>query len=291
MELNILQNFLVIAQTGNISKAAQILHLSQPALSRQLQALESELGVTLVKRSSRQLNLTAAGSYLVQRAQEIIAMVKKTENDLSTTAIPSGDLYIGCGETQGVQYLAQAVKIMHERYPQIHIQLLSGSGDDLRYKMKTGLLDFALLLDPTQMTNFNFITIPYTDNWGLLLHSSHPLATKQVIRPQDVNSLPAIFPRQHYNFNQLENWLGHPISSQMIIGTYNLLFNAALLVQENVGVAYCLNNLIETMAIHDLVFRPLQPVLATKSNFVWLKDRPLSTAAECFLHIVKRVLA
>ena len=164
MELNILQNFLVIAQTGNISKAAQILHLSQPALSRQLQALESELGVTLVKRSSRQLNLTAAGSYLVQRAQEIIAMVKKTENDLSTTAIPSGDLYIGCGETQGVQYLAQAVKIMHERYPQIHIQLLSGSGDDLRYKMKTGLLDFALLLDPTQMTDFNFLTVPYTDN-------------------------------------------------------------------------------------------------------------------------------
>lgn len=290
MELQTLQNFIVIAETGNISKAAQILHLSQPTLSRQLQNLETELGVILAKRSSRRLNLTNDGFYLLQRAQEIVSMVDKTKNDLNKEIAMSGNLYIGCGETQGVHIIAQVIKIMYAHHPQIHFQLFSGSGDDLRYKMKSGFLDFSLLLDPTNMEDYNFISIPYNDKWGLLINPTNSLAANQVIHPSDVDNLPAIFPQQHYNFNQLENWFGHPIDHQTVIGTYNLLFNASMLVQEDVSMIYCINNLINTTAISNLVFRPLKPTLLTKINFVWLKNRPLSNAAKYFLETLKKVV-
>ncbi|RHW52061.1 LysR family transcriptional regulator [Bombilactobacillus bombi] len=291
MELQTLKNFIVIAESGNITKAAQVLHISQPALSRQLSALEAELGVTLAQRGSRHISLTAHGTYLLQRAQEIVTMADKTKSDLTNQQVISGDLYIGCGETQALKPVAQALKVMTVQYPQVHIHLFSGSGDELRYKMKSGFLDFALLLDPTNMQEYNFIVLPYVDTWGILMHPTNQLATQQVITPEDVDGTPAIFPRQPYTFGQLENWFGHAIDSQNIIGTYNLLFNAAMLVQADVGIVYCLDHLINAIDIPDLVFRPLAPQLTTKINFVWRKNRPLSSAAEAFLKVLQKIIS
>lgn len=155
MELEELQNFVMIAETGNITKAAKNLHISQPALSRHLQSLENELGVKLADRGSRQLSLTDDGTYLLQRAREILSMVTKTKNDLNDQKSISGDIYLGCGETQAMHPIAKAIKLMRSRYPETHIHLYSGSGDELRYKIKSGFLDFALLIDPTNTAGYN----------------------------------------------------------------------------------------------------------------------------------------
>ncbi|BDR58909.1 LysR family transcriptional regulator [Xylocopilactobacillus apicola] len=290
MELQELSNFIAIAETGNITKAAKRLHISQPALSRQLQSLEKELGVKLAERDSRHLYLTENGNYFLQRAKEVLAMVDKTKYELHSQNIVSGDVYLGCGETQAMHLMAKVTKMMRERYPETYIHLFSGSGDQLRYKLQAGLLDFALLIDPTDTKNYDFLSLNASDTWGILMHPTNPLTSKKVITPADVDGIPSIFPRQKYNFSQIENWLGHPISDDQIIGTYNLLFNAAVMVQEDVGMVYCLDRLINIVNVADLVYRPLSPALTTGINFIWLKNRTLSSAAAAFLEIMQEVI-
>lgn len=289
MDLKELENFIVIAESGNITKASKILHLSQPALSRQLQDLEKELGVQLAKRGSRELSLTEDGTYLLQRAREILAMVTKTKSDLNNNQAVSGDIYIGCGETQAMHIVAKAIKFLHARHPDVRVHIFSGGGDELRFKMKSGFLDFALIIDPTHMASYNLIPLPVDDNWGIWMHPLNPLAEKKIITLNDVKKVPAIFPRQKYNFGQIENWLGHPIESDQIIGTYNLLFNAAVMVQENISMVYCLDRLINIVNVADLVYRPLSPRLETKINLVWQKDRILSSAAAAFLETFESI--
>ena len=284
MELRVLHYFLTIAREQSISKAANHLHLSQPTLSRQIKDLEEKLGKQLLIRGNRQITLTEEGMILRKRAEEIIGLVQKTEKEiiLSDDTV-TGDIYIGTGETEGVRLLAQIAKDLQTIYPDIHYHIVSGDSMDIMEDLDKGLLDFAILLDPVDLSKYESLKLPYKDIEGVLMPKNSPLAKKESIHANELVDLPLIVSRQQLKngvINLLAKQAGAPLN---IVATYNLLFNASLMTEEGLGYAIGLDKIINTSGNTNLTFRPLIPQLEIGMNFVWKKYQIFSKAAEIFL--------
>lgn len=291
MEIRVLRYFLAVVQEGTISSAANFLHLTQPTLSKQLMELEEELGTTLFHRGNRKISLTEDGIYLANQAKEIISLVDKTATNIGEEDTISGAIYIGGGESQAMRILAKSCKTLMEIYPDIQVHLYSGNADELAEKLDNGLLDFGVMIDPVDKQKYEFIQLPYKDTWGVLMPSKSELAQKKAIEPKDLNDLPLIISRQTNIAGELTNWLGRSLKEFQIVGSYNLLFNASLLVSEGVGYALCLDKLIYTDESSDLCFRPLSPELTAKLAIVWKKNQIHSSAAKKFLDILQQQIA
>lgn len=287
MEIRVLRYFLAVVQEGTISGAANFLHLTQPTLSKQLMELENELGITLFERGNRKISLTEEGIYLANQAKEILALVDKTASNIGKEEIVTGDIYIGGGESEAMRLLAKCCSILMNRYPDVHVHLYSGNADELAEKLDNGLLDFGVVIDPTDKQKYDFIQLPNLDSWGVLMPSTSPLALKKAIEPKDLKSLPLLISRQSSVSNELINWSGMSLTEFTIVGTYNLLFNASLFVSEGAGYALCLDKLIYTDETSSLCFRPLLPELTSKLSIVWKKNKIQSNAAKKFLSILQ----
>jgi len=284
MEFRVLSYFLAVAREENISKAAEILHITQPTLSRQLSELEEELDVKLFTRGKRKTTLTDAGLLLKKRAEEITALTEKTKREfLQPDAIIDGDIYIGCAETHAMRRLAQTAKKLQADYPHIRYHLFSAKADDVTDRIDKGLLDFGVLVEPSSIKKYDFIKLPDTDSWGLLMPKDSPLCNKNQIMPEDIWQLPLIISQQALSTHELYHWLQKEHDQLNIIGTYNLLFNASLMVESGLGYALCLANLIHTGANSQLCFRPLQPRLSAHVYMIWKKQQFFSKAAALFL--------
>lgn len=284
MEIRVLRYFIAVAKEQNISAAAKSLHLSQPTLSRQLNELEEQLGTVLFTRGNRQITLTEEGMYLLKKAKEIVELVDKAEANFkqSTEAI-GGDLYIGAGETEAMEFIAKTLKELLTAYPNIHFHLYSGNADDIMSKLDSGLLDFGVVIEPADKQKYDYMKLPATDVWGVLMRKDHPLAEKEFIEPGDLIDKKLLISRQTAVSNELTGWLGHDIEDLNIVGTYNLLYNAARMVEENIGYALCLDKLIHTSGESNLCFKPLQPKLEANLNIVWKKHQVFSNAAKKFI--------
>lgn len=284
MELRVLQYFLAVAREQSISGASEFLHLSQPTLSRQLKELEEELGKQLFIRGSRRITLTEEGMILRRRAEEILGLVKKTENEISLSdETISGDIYIGAGETDAIHLLAKAAYRLRQNYPQIHFHISSGDTCNVTEQLDRGLIDFGLLFDPTDLSKYNHLRLPACDTWGVLMRHDSPLAEKETIAPPDLWDKPLILSRQQHEGGQLALWLQRELASLDIAATYNLIYNASILVDEGIGYAITLDRLIHTCGDRSLCFRPLSPVLKVGMNLVWKKYQVHSKAAEKYL--------
>ncbi len=284
MELRVLQYFLAVAREQSISGASEFLHLSQPTLSRQLKELEEELGKQLFIRGSRRITLTEEGMILRRRAEEILGLVKKTENEISLSdETISGDIYIGAGETDAIHLLAKAAYRLRQNYPQIHFHISSGDTCNVTEQLDRGLIDFGLLFDPTDLSKYNHLRLPACDTWGVLMRHDSPLAEKETITPPDLWDKPLILSRQQHEGGQLALWLQRELASLDIAATYNLIYNASILVDEGIGYAITLDRLIHTCGDRSLCFRPLSPVLKVGMNLVWKKYQVHSKAAEKYL--------
>lgn len=284
MELRVLRYFLAVAREENITAAAERLHLTQPTLSKQLMDLEAELGKTLFLRGKRKITLTEEGMFLRKRAQEIVDLADKTEMEfLSGGAETSGEVFIGGGETDGMRYLTRTIKRVHETNPAIRFHLYSGNGEDVSERLDKGLLDFALFVGRVDLKKYEYITLPTADVWGLLLQKDNPLAKKKYITPQDMRDVQLIGSRQAMIQNELSGWLGYPFEELRVIGSYNLIFNAALLVEEGVGCALCIDHLVNTTRESPLCFRPFYPQLTAELTVAWKKYQVFSAAARKFL--------
>lgn len=283
MELRVLQYFLAVAREQNISAAAQSLHLTQPTLSRQLKELEEELGKQLLIRGNRKLTLTEEGMLLRKRAEEILELVDRTEKEVTqaNTTI-SGDIYIGTGETDGVREIARIAHQIQERYPGILFHMVSGDAVDVCDRLYKGLLDFGILLGDLDKNRYPFVELPMRDTWGVLMRRDSPLAQQEAVSPQDLWDKPLIFSRQMDNKSGLYRWLGRDPSTLRTVATYNLIYNASLMVDEGMGYAFTLDKLVNT-AGSNLCFRPLSPRLELRMYLVWKKSRGFSKAAEVFL--------
>lgn len=284
MELRVLQYFLAVAREQSISKAAEYLHLSQPTLSRQIRDMEEELGKQLLIRGNRKITLTEEGMLLRKRAEEIIGLVQKTEKEISlSTHLVTGDIYIGTGETEGVRLLARIAKELQDIYPEIHYHIVSGDSVDIMEDLDKGLLDFAVLLDPVNTSKYESIKLPYTDITGILMRKDSPLAKKEPLTANDLINLPLIVSRQQLKNGILDLLTQRSATPLNIIASYNLLFNASLLVEEGLGYAICLDKIINTSDNTNLIFKPLFPPIEIGMNFVWKKYQFFPRAAEIFL--------
>ncbi len=286
MELRVLQYFLAVAREQNISAAAKSLHLSQPTLSIQIRALEEELGKQLLIRGtkgSRKVVLTEEGMVLRKRAEEILSLVERTEEEISRSEETIvGDVYIGAGETNIVRSFAGAAKEIQKKYPDIHFHISSGNAEYVLEYLDKGLIDFGLLFGSADSQKYESIPIPFKDRWGVLMRKDCALAKKDAVNPRDLWDKPLIISQQKGDDLYLSQWLKRDLSGLNVVATYNLVFNASLLVDEGLGYALCFDKLINTEG-SNLCFRPFDPPLEASACIVWKKYQVFSRAAGKFL--------
>ncbi|MGG2087141.1 LysR family transcriptional regulator [Priestia aryabhattai] len=288
MEFRVLRYFLTVAREGNITRAADFLHVTQPTLSRQLKDLEQELGKKLFIRSSHSVILTDEGMLLRNRAEEIVNMVDKLEAEFSSMEETiGGDVYIGGGETEAMKHIARVAKDVQLRYPNIRYHLYSGNEEDITERLDKGLLDFGILIQPADISKYNYLNIPAKDVWGVVMRKDSPLAVKESIQAADLLEVPLICSRQAmkqtFSKNEFSDWFGEVFHKLNIVTTYNLAYNAAIMVEEGIGYAITLDKIVNTSTASNLCFRPLQPRLESGLNIVWKKHHVLSAAADAFL--------
>lgn len=292
MEIRVLRYFLTVAREGSITRAANFLHLTQPTLSRQLKDLEKELGQKLLIRGNHSVSLTPEGMVLRQRAEEIIEMVEKTESEFSSIKDTiAGDIYIGSGETDSMTYIAEVIKEIKSEFPKIKYHLQSGNAEDITERIDKGLLDFGILIQPVDLSKYNYITMPAKDVWGILMRKDSDFAQKNSVNIDDLLSMPLISSRQvmrkNSSENNLKNWFGDRFEELNIVATYNLVYNAAVLVRSGIGFALTLDKLVNTTSVSDLCFKPLNPRLESNLYIVWKKSQVFSPAAKLFLAKIK----
>ena len=293
MELRVLEYFLTVAREQSITAAAESLHISQPALSTQLKAMETELGKQLLIRGvkgSRKVTLTEEGMILRKRAEEIISLVRRTENEITQSdATIAGNVFIGAGETETVRLFAMVAKKLQKKYPDIQYHISSGNAEHVLEYLDKGLIDFGLLFTEIDPQKYEVMTLPFRDTWGVLMRRDSPLAEKETICPEDLWDKPLIVSHQKGDNLYLESWIGREESELHIVATYNLIFNASLLVDEGLGYALCYDGLINTQG-SNLCFRPFSPKLNASGYIVWKKYQMFSKAAGVFLQSLKELL-
>lgn len=289
MELRVLEYFIAIAQEKNVSAAANLLHVSQPTLSRQMMDLEKELGVTLFVRTNRGLHLSEEGKRLYKQAQEIITLTTKTKQSFKGTKdVVEGDIYIGAGETAAMQYVAKSMQSFQKKYPKVRFHLFSGNGDLITERIDKGLLDFGIVIEPIDITQYNALPLPHKDRWGILMRKDSLLAERKAITPQDLMGIPLLISDQTFVDKKMQQWMQKEESYLSIVGTYTLIYNASLLVKEGMGYVLGLDKLVETGNDSELCFRELHPTLEAKLDIVWKKSQVFSSTASLFLQYLKQ---
>lgn len=284
MDIRILQYFLAAAREESITKAAEVLHMTQPPLSRQLKELEEELGKQLFIRGSKKLSLTEDGILLRKRAEEIIDLFEKTRAELTCPEKNiSGKIFIGSGETDVVCFLALTAKKLQEQYPDIKYQIYSGDAGHIIEKLDKGLIDFGLLVEPVNVEKYDYIKLPKKDAWGVLMRKDDPLAEKENISAEDIIDKPLIISHQTHENTEIKEWFKKDISSLNIAATYDLIYNASHFVKNGLGYALVLDKLLNTTGESPLCFKPLYPPLEAGLCIVWKKNQIFSRASKAFL--------
>ncbi len=289
MELRVLRYFLAVAREENITKAAGLLHISQPSLSRQLMQMEETLGVKLFKRSRHRVILTDEGRLLRRRAQEIVALADKAEKELAQGEDGvCGEISIGCGETKIMAYLSQMMVSFRQKYPEVAFEIYTAVADDVKEQIENGVLDFGLMLEPVEISRYHFIRLPLGEKWCALMRKDFPLAEKEKITPSDLAGVPLMMVKRKSVRNELENWFGELYENLNIAVTYNLSYsNRSIMVENHVGVAL----VHEFENNHEsLCLRPLFPEIENKSVLVWKKNQVFSPAAMKFIDWIKNAV-
>ena len=288
MDIRVLQYFLTVAREESITRAAETLRMTQPPLSRQLKDLEDELGKQLLIRGSKKVTLTEDGMLLRKRAEELVNLMEKTKAELAGSGDNiNGEVYIGGGETDAISLFAQAAGKLQEKYPLIHYHIYSGDAEIVMEKLDKGLIDFGLLVGPVDVSKYEYMRLPISDIWGVLMRKDSPLAEKETICAQDLWDKPLIVSHQTSISSDMMAWLQRDVSKLNIVMTYDLIFNASLFVKKGIGYAIALDKIINTTGDSELCFRPLSPTLEAGLCIVWKKYQVFSRASKEFLHLLK----
>lgn len=292
MELRTLRYFLAAAQEENITKAADILHVTQPTLSRQIMDLERELGVTLTLRGKNGLKLTEDGIFFRQRAQEIVELADRLEKNFAERQNDiSGMVVIGASEVGGSQTLAKLIREFSKKYPAVQFTLYNETVDNIKDRLDKGLVDIGLLLEPIDVTKYDYVRLTQQDTWGLLVRDDHPLAEKASLTAEDVASCPLLLPLRETIRAEILHWLGREEKEVEIPLFYTLLSNAALMVAEGLGCAFCMDGALAIRSDPRLRFIPLEPRRMTHSVLVWKKNNLFSPATSLFIQEINLLRA
>ena len=287
MELRVLKYFLAVAREENITKAAALLHLTQPTLSRQLMQLEEELGVQLFRRSRYHIELTEDGMLLRRRAQELVDLAEKTTREFTMRETElMGEIAIGAGETRSMSFLSRAMVSFRERYPKVTFRIFSATADDVKERLDTGLLDMGLLTEPVDVGRYAFCRMKERDRWGVLVRLDSPLAGLDSVTPDDLEQVSLIISGRERVQRELANWFGDRWERLQIAASFNLILNAANMVRYGVGTALSFDL---NFSFDDLRFIPLSPTMDTGTVLVWKKDLVLTPVVEAFHQHIKNV--
>lgn len=288
LDLKILRYFLMVANTHNITKAAELLHITQPTLSRQLMVLEEHLGVQLFARKKRMIELTTEGLFLKHRAREMLDLADQTQKDLvDLKSNISGVVSVGLIESVWSETLYQLMAPIAKQHSNVQFNLHSGQTDELLEKMEHGLIDLCLLLEPVDSSQYNVIRLTPNERWGVIMRQDDPLAQQVNINIRQLVALPMLWPARPEIYSEIENWFGKHKYQLNRFGSYNLMSNAILAVEQGMGYAICLNSsVIEQNSL--VCFRPIIPEKTTQSVIIWKKNRNFDSAAEFFVKAVYR---
>ena len=286
MDIRILKYFLTVAKEENITRAAEILHISQPSLSQQLKELELELGKQLLIRGKRKTTLTEDGFLLRQRAEDIVELMDKTKQDImSNNNQIAGRITMGGNPTN---YVLQTAALMKKLYPLVNFNFYVADATDITEKLKHGNLDFAVLLKPIDNTKFKYFSLPDKSLWGVLMPKSHPLAKLATIKKENLLQLPLIMHRRNGLQQVIADWMETDIEKLNITATYNVIHgNPAKFVNKGLGCFLLTRDLLPDILEDNMVFRPLEPTLAIHYNLVWKRHASHNPAAKAFLDIIQ----
>lgn len=286
MELRTLRYFYTIAEEENITKAADVLHITQPTLSRQLKHLEDELGTELFRRERQRLVLTEAGTFLKDRAAEILALSQQTSLEFENRKkqLFSGHITIGCVEADNSDTLAMMLEDFVADYPQVTFEIFSGTSDIIMERLDKGLLDVAILLEPVNTTKYKTVTLPRTEKWGLLVASDSFLARQSEITPQEMIGVPLMMSGRPDVQHLMADWAGVPVNELNVVGNFNLTFNVIPLVAHQVAAALMIEGSISGRQPDDVKFLPLSPTIQTNCVLVWRRERIVSPVVNEFIH-------
>ncbi len=287
MELRVLRYFLEVAREGNVTHAAQRLHISQPTLSRQIKELEEELGKKLFNRSNYSVSLTEEGMLLRKRAEDILDMADKTIAEFQALdEINGGDIHIGCAESNGIAPFIQVIQSLQEQHPRIRYHFYSSGTDAVNERLDRGLLDFAIIIQEVDLTRYNYLKMPSKDRWGLIMRKDHPLAEHSCIHLHDLIEIPLILSRQAMR-EEMPRWFGEVQDKLNVVATYDLLFNTSVMVREGFGCVLGFEGLVYTGPDSDLCFRPLEPALESPMYIIWRKYQVFSPVATLLMEKLK----
>ena len=288
MEIRTLRYFLETAREGNMTRAAERLFISQPTMSKQLKELENELGAKLFLRSNYNLKLTEAGMLLKKRAEDILALVDKTEAEFrSMDELNRGDIYVGAPESESMMLFAEVVASLQKDYPGIRCNIYSGNLEDVCDRLEKGLLDFAIVMSYVDLSKYNYIRMPAEDSWGILMRKDDPLAEKESLTVEEIKKYPLICSRQWVD-QEMPRWFAEQSDKLNIAATYKLAFNGAVMARAGIGYAVVLDKLIDTGESSDLTFRPLSGVSETELYVIWRKYQTFTPVAQLLMKELER---
>ena len=291
MDIRVLEYYLIVAREESITKAAAILHVTQPTLSRQLMQLEEELQVKLFNRTSHSVVLTEDGLLFKRRAQEIVELSEKTKRDfIRGNRELSGEIGIGCGEFRSIQIIAQIMKEFKKEHPFVTFQIYSGNSSNIKERIESGILDIGVILDYVDIRKYEYVRIPLSEEWGVLVREDSPLAAMEYVTPEDIRELPLIISERSMRDNELADWIGKKYEDLNIVSTYNLMYNAAIMVANGMGVAGCIKL---DCRYEGTRFVPARPSVKNNSVFAWKKALSQSQAVSSFIEFsriyIKRI--
>lgn len=292
MEIRVLRYFLTVVREESITKAAEVLHITQPTLSRQLAQMEEEIGVRLFDRGTRKIRLTNEGLLLRRRAEEILQLVDKTEKELvEQEEQVGGKISIGCGEVASVQMLPDLIRNFHQKYPLVTFDLFTATADLVKEQMDKGLLDLGLLLEPIETGKYEFIRLEMKERWVVLMLPDDPLTGKKYVKADELAELPLILPRRMQVQSELASWFGDYYKNLNILFTSNLSTNGAVMVSRGLAYSLVIEGAVPFWDSSKIACRPLYPELMATCVLAWKREQPFSLAATKFIEYAKCFLS
>lgn len=289
MDIRVLRYFLAVAREENITRAAESLHIAQPSLSKQLMELENEIGKSLLIRGKRKITLTEEGILLRKRADEIVSLLEKTQQELSSDMQEiSGEISIG-GNTAGT--VLKAAAALRQVHPGVQFHFYCGDATDVTERLDHGLLDFSVMLEPADTVKYDFLLLPDSSGWGMLLQSSDPLAKKSVITPEDFHKLPLILHQRIGLQQEIAHWAQADLEQLNIVATYNVVHGSPItFTSHELGYFITTRDLLAPVLDPSVCFRPLDPPLSIRYVLVWKKHPAFGKAADAFLKQVRQIV-
>lgn len=289
MEFRVLYYFLTVAREGNITRAASVLHMTQPTLSRQLAQLEEELGAPLLVRGRHCVSLTKEGRMLLRRAEEITDLVAHTRQEIAhADDCVDGCITMGCGILSSGHLLADLIKQYHQQFPLVTFDLYTGTADEVTERMQDGLIDIGLLLEPVDLEQFDYVRLPIAETWQVFMRSDDPLAEKECVSPEDLLSAPVILPRRMKVQSELANWFGTVYEKLDILLTTNFSTNGIIMVTHGLGRLLCISGSLPYMDKTHIAARSLNPFLQVTAVLAWKRGAVHSEATERFIQLIRK---